>query len=292
MRSHCHRALVVAVNEACRDFDPDLVQIEHAELAPLIDHRQAKTPWLLDLHDAYASVDLPDPREAAAFVSLLERYDGIVVCSEEDRRLIRHPRVACVPNGAAPPELRYQPSASSRLLFVGPFRYEPNHAGIVEFLRSAWPAIREAVPEATLLILGGDEHRARTAAEPLFAQPGVTVYAHREDVGELLAGSAMSINPLSGIRGSAIKLAESLIAGRVCVSTLEGARGFLADPPPGLVTVADVPAMARAVIDLLKDVDARHRRELPRIDIVERYGWRHSVELQEGLYRAALAKPS
>ena len=292
MRTHCHRALIAAVAEACRDFDPDLVQIEHAELAPLIDHRQGRAPWVLDLHDAYASADLPDPADAAAFASLLDRYEGIVVCSDEDRRMIRHPRVSCVPNGAALPEVAYQPSASSRLLFVGPFRYQPNYLGIVEFLRGAWPAIREAVPEATLLVLGGDEHRARTAAEPLFTQPGVTVFAHREDVGELLAGSVMSINPLSGIRGSAIKVAESLMAGRVCVSTHDGARGFLTDPPPGLVTVADVPSMARAVIDLLKDVDARHRRESPRPDILQRYGWAHSVELQKGLYRGVLATRS
>jgi GT2 family glycosyltransferase/glycosyltransferase involved in cell wall biosynthesis len=289
MRTHCHRALVAAVQEICRDFGPDLVQIEHAELAPLVAHRQGKTPWVLDLHDAYASVDLPDPASAAAFASQLERYDAIVVCSDEDRRMVRHPRVACVPNGAAAPEVPYQPSASSRLLFVGPFRYEPNYAGIVEFLRSAWPAIRAAVPEATLLVLGGDEHRARTATEPAFAQPGVDVLGHREDVQALLAGSAVSINPLSAIRGSAIKVAESLMAGRVCVSTHDGARGFLVDPPAGLVTVADVASMARAVIDLLIDVDTRHRREAPTPDVLVRYGWGNSVRLQAGLYRTLLA---
>jgi len=288
MRTHCHRALVAAVNEACREFVPDLVQIEHAELAPLIDHRQGAAPWVLDLHDAYALADLPEAADAAAFAARLARYDGVVVCSAEDRQLIRHPRVACVPNGAAAPQLAYRPSASSRLLFVGPFRYEPNYAGIVGFLRRAWPAVRQAVPQATLVILGGDEHRTRTAAEPLFAQPGVTVHAHREDVGELLAGSALSINPLSGIRGSAIKVAESLMAGRVCVSTLEGARGFLDDPPPGLVTVADVAAMARPVIDLLADAAARHRLEFPRPQIAARYGWGHAVDLQRDLYRELL----
>lgn len=289
MRTHCHRALVAAVAEACRDFAPDLVQVEHAELAPLIEQRRGDAPWLLDLHDAYASADLPGPGEAAAFESRLARYDGIVVCSDEDRRLVRHPRVACVPNGAAAPAAPYRPSASTRLLFVGPFRYQPNYAGIVEFLRLAWPAIRRAVPEATLLVLGGDEHRARTAGEPLFSQPGVEVLGHREDVAELLAGSAMSINPLSAIRGSAIKVAESLLAGRVCVSTLEGARGFLADPPPGLVTVADVASMARVVAGLLADADARRRLEFPSPDIVQRFGWGQGVALQRDLFRAVLS---
>jgi GT2 family glycosyltransferase len=288
MRTHCHRALAAAVDEVCREFRPDLVQVEHAELAPLVDRRQGGAPWVLDLHDAYALADLPDAADAAAFAARLARYDAVVVCSEEDRRLVGHPQVACVPNGAAAPELAYRPSASSRLLFIGPFRYQPNYDGIVEFLRRAWPAIRSAVPEATLVILGGDEHRAKTAAEPLFAQAGVSVFAHREDVGELLAGSALSINPLWGIRGSAIKVAESLMAGRVCVSTADGARGFLADPPPGLVTVADVAAMARPVIDLLADAGERHRREFPGPQALARYGWGRTVGLQRDLYRRLL----
>ena len=133
--------------------------------------------------------------------------------------------------------LAYQPSASSRLLFVGPFRYRPNRDGIVRFLREAWPAVRAAVPEATLTILGGDESAGAVREEPAFAQPGVEVLGHRDDVPRLLAASALAVNPLAGIRGSAIKLVETLAAGRVCVTTEDGARGFTSKAPPALVIV-------------------------------------------------------
>jgi GT2 family glycosyltransferase/glycosyltransferase involved in cell wall biosynthesis len=290
MRAHCHAALAAAVDRACAEFRPDLVQVEHAELAPLVEHRLPGAQWLLDLHDAYGPGDFARPDEAAAFAGHLARYDAAIVCSDEDGALVPHRRVACIGNGARIDTAGYSPSSSHELLFIGPFRYLPNYEGIVAFLRTAWPAIRAAVPDATLSILGGDEHAAYSAREAAFAQPGVTVCGHRDDVPRLLARCALTINPLEGIRGSAVKLIESLAAGRACVSTVAGARGFRADAPPGLVTVPDVPSMADAVIALLRDDAARHRIEDPSLGGFDRYGWPQRVDELERLYRQLLGE--
>ena len=83
-------------------------------------------------------------------------------------------------------------------------------------------------------------------ANRAFDAEGVQVVGHRDDVPALLAQCALTINPLAHIRGSAIKLVESLAAGRVCVTTVDGARGFAIGAPPGLVIVPDVAAMADA----------------------------------------------
>jgi len=288
MRTHCHPALVDAVARACREFRPELVQVEHAELAPLVAQRDAGAKWLLDLHDAYGADDFARLADAAAFAGHVDRYDGVIVCSREDGRLVDHPRVECIGNGARIETGTYRPSVSHGLLFIGPFRYGPNHDGILAFLRTAWPAIRAAVPDATLLILGGDEHAERTLHEPAFAQPGVTVSGHRDDVPQLLSQCALTINPLGGIRGSAVKLVESLAAGRACVSTSAGARGFLDDAPPGLVTTPDVPSMAAPVIELLTDTAVRHRIEDPSRGAFDRYRWSRRIVELESLYRAML----
>ena len=55
-----------------------------------------------------------------------------------------------------------------------------------------------------------NRHSARRASQ---------VVGHRDDVPALLARCALTINPLAQIRGSAVKLVESLAAGRVCVTT-------------------------------------------------------------------------
>ena len=82
------------------------------------------------------------------------------------------------------------------------------------------------MPSATLRILGGDEHPQYTRDAEAFAQAGVEVQGHRDDVPDILGASTLTINPQQSIRGSAVKLVESLAAGRVCVSTAAGARGF------------------------------------------------------------------
>jgi glycosyltransferase involved in cell wall biosynthesis len=217
-------------------------------------------------------------------------FDAATACSGEDAALVTHPRCAVVPNGARLAFDDYVPSAGQRVLFVGPFRYAPNREGIAEFIASAWPAIRAEVPQATLTILGGDEHAAWTRGDPRFGAEGVEVLGHRDDVPRLLAQCALTINPLTGIRGSAVKLVESLAAGRVCVTTVEGARGMTA-PLAALSVVDRVAAMAQPIIGLLRDPALRHRREAPDRAALAPFGWDESVARQRALYDALCARP-
>jgi GT2 family glycosyltransferase len=292
MREHCHPALVAAVAAALRDYRPQVVQVEHAELAPLVRQRTADARWILALHDAYGPADFADSADAARFADDLRAYDALTVCSDEDRALVAHPRITCVPNGGNVAAGDYRPSETLRLLFVGPFRYRPNRDGIVRFLREAWPAIRAAVPAGTLTILGGDEHATLRGDEDAFSAPGVEVLGHRDDVPRLLAASALTINPLAAIRGSAVKLVESLAAGRACVSTADGARGFAASAHTGLVIVPGIADMAAPIIRLLQDAAERHRREQPDPRALEPFGWPHAVRRQRALYDELLRAPS
>ena len=285
MRAHCHPRLVAAVAAAIRRYRPQLVQLEHAELADLVRLRQPGAAWVLGLHDAVGPEDFASDDEAAAFeAGTLAAFDAVTACSDEDAALIRHRRVVVVPNGSAVPLAGYRPSAASTLLFVGPFRYAPNLDGLRRFLREAWPAIRLAHPEVTLTALGGDESAAIVAADPLLRQPGVRVLGHREDVEALLRAATLTINPLVGIRGSAVKLIESLCAGRICVSTEEGARGFANERFAGLVAVADVAAMAAPIVGLLDDAVQRHAQESADLPRLADFQWERSAERLRSLY--------
>jgi glycosyltransferase involved in cell wall biosynthesis len=233
---------------------------------------------VLDLHDAY-SVD-----EFGMGDSMLADYDAIAVVSVEDAAVVTHPRVVLVANGSDLHVEAYRPSTGLMLLFVGPFRYGPNREGIAEFLRVAWPQIRAAVPAATLLILAGDEYPAHVAGHDAFAQPGVVLCGHRDDVPALLTQCAMTINPLEGIRGSAVKIAESLAAGRVCVSTLAGARGYVKPTVAGLVTVATVESMVEPLLALLGDAATRHRLEASACANAGALGWSGSIRNLRALH--------
>ena len=284
MRTHCHPALVKAVATAVHEFQPDIVAVEYAELATLVRYRTPGARWVLDLHDAYGPADFADAEDARDFADCLRAYDALVVCSDEDGALLAHPRIACVPNGSRIAARAYTPSDGFRLLFVGPFRYASNREGILRFLDEAWPAIRRSVPSATLRILGGDEHPQYTRGTAAFAQAGIEVQGHRDDVPDVLAASTLTINPLQAIRGSAVKLVESLAAGRVCVSTAAGARGFAAAAPRSLVTVPDIAAMAEPIVALLGDASRRHAREVPAAGALDGFAWERSVARQKALY--------
>ena len=174
------------------------------------------------------------------------------------------------------------------MIFMGPFRYRQNLEGLRAFLEHVYPHVRSAVAECSLLVLGGDGAPAAAAVDPLFAQAGVRVLEHREDAEALLRDSAVSINPLVGIRGSAIKLLESLLAGRVCVSTRDGSRGFAASGPTALYIADDVPSMAAPLIDLLQHVDRRHALETPSSTALAEFTWRSSAARQAALYRSLM----
>jgi glycosyltransferase involved in cell wall biosynthesis len=175
------------------------------------------------------------------------------------------------------------------MLFMGPFRYDPNLAGVRAFLLDALPRIRAAVPDVSLCILGGQQARARVADDPLFAQEGVQVHDHRDDIAAFLDNCAFTINPLSGIRGSAVKVIESLRCGRACVSTAEGARGFRDDAIPGLVIAGSVAAMIEPCIRLLQDVTHRHEIEAPDGAILDRFSWEQCARPLDALYVELMA---
>ncbi|MEP7205517.1 MAG: glycosyltransferase [Casimicrobiaceae bacterium] len=283
--THVHDALRTAVRTAIETHRPDVIQVEHAELAPLVHDRRAGETWVLGLHDACTPRDFANADGFARFEQAVAAYDAITVCSPEDAALVRHGRVACVPNGAAVEVGGYVASHGAQLLFVGPFRYAPNATGIRTFLADVYPGLRSEITDLTLLVLGGDEAIATTRNDPLFAQPGVTVLGHCDDVPVRLRACAMTINPLGGIRGSAVKLVESIGFGRVCVSTREGARGFATAGFEGLVMVADVASMGAPLLRLLRDPGERHRRERPDPRLLAPYRWSACADALDNVYR-------
>jgi hypothetical protein len=66
---------------------------------------------------------------------------------------------------------------------------------------------------------------------------------------------------------------ESLVAGRVCVSTREGARGFLGLDAPGLVVVERVEDFVEPLVRLLSDPAWRRSLERPSPEVLEACGW-------------------
>ena len=287
IRSHSHARIRAETKRLASTYRADLIQIEYIELAGLIENRVSHVPWSITLHDVLLS-DSRQTAEDRYEAALIARYDAAIVCSPEDAALVRHKRLALVPNSATLPG-RYIPSRGShKLLFAGPFRYEPNLAGILRFLDAVFPALRREVPAAELLVLGGRNAGAIARQYAGFDQPGVSVVDHVDDVSPWLEACALTVNPVSGVRGSSIKLLESIAFGRICVSTEEGARGFRDLRCDALVVVPRVEDFLSPLRDLLLDEERRLCLEKPNPQILESISWERAARIQADLYRDLL----
>ncbi len=287
LKRHVHAAMQAELDRLIAVYDPDVVQIEFMELAALRPSHPGRAPLLLSLHDVYLDGSADDAAQRAA----MRDFSAVSVCSPEDASLLDRASVHLVPNGATSRLESYQPSPEApHILFMGPFRYAPNVDGIRAFLRHCWPAIRERFPNARLSILGGPESGPMRHADPLLRLPGVELIDRFVDPAPYLARAALTINPQREIRGSALKVIESLLAGRICVSTRSGARGFADAQLPGLILAEDVAAMAAPIMDLLDDIRRRHALERADDGRLSPWTWEGIAQKQLALYQTLLPR--
>ncbi|HWI16014.1 MAG TPA: glycosyltransferase [Burkholderiales bacterium] len=176
------------------------------------------------------------------------------VCSDEDcgvLRMLRYPRVAVIGNAVdVPPHIAPVPP-SRQLLFLGTYTYEPNIVAAEYLVSEVWPIVREAAPEAHLVIAGNRPERI-----PSFRRKpqGVRYTGFVEDLAPLYAQAQVVCCPVQSGGGTRIKIIEAAAYARAVVSTTAGARG-LAFRAGTEIVLADTPALfAGACIRLLKDV--------------------------------------
>jgi glycosyltransferase involved in cell wall biosynthesis len=265
---------------------PDLVQLEHIEVSGL------KVPpgprSLLVAHDVLISEKHTEADQDE--LKRLDAFDAVVVCCEEDVQLVPSRQLDIVRNGARL-GVPCEPSRSRRtLLFAGPFRYQPNFEGIRRFLAHVFPRLRDCLPDLELAVLGGDDAIAIASSDALFGQVGVRIANSVGNVSTWLEQCALTINPLTGIRGSSVKLIESLAAGRVCVSTRDGARGFREATLSQLIVVDTVENMFEPILKLIRDEPLRLGLETIRPLELEPYSWTQSALAQERVYRRLLGR--
>jgi glycosyltransferase involved in cell wall biosynthesis len=116
----------------------------------------------------------------------------------------------------------------------------------------------------------------------------VQVHEWVENIAPWLEGCAVTINPQEGIRGSSVKVADSLAAGRVCVTTRDGARGFTDERYPGLIIIDRFEDFTAALERLLKDQSWRISLEAAPESLLRRLDWEISArKLSDLLHQLA-----
>ena len=185
------------------------------------------------------------------------RFDHVVAVSPEDAAVFRSAygveRVSSVPTGVDTDYFRPSGTvaqASASIVFTGSMDWMPNEDGMVFFVDEVLPRIEQAVPEASLTIVGRNPTaRVRALAE---RNPRVTVTGTVPDVRPYLEAASVVVVPLRVGGGTRIKIYEAMGMERAVVSTTIGAEGLDVADGEHIVLADDPASFADAVIALLR----------------------------------------
>jgi len=173
--------------------------------------------------------------------------------AEQLREFCPEKRVVLVEHAEDTQRALPSPADSKTVLFVGSL-YDPNVQGIRQFMETAWPQIRAAVPEAELTVCG-------TVCSAIDSVPGgVTKLGRVPDLESHYRQAAIVINPVPYGSGLKIKSVEALAFGKCLVTTPAGVTG-LEDEPDAPFHVCAIDEMATPIISLLRDSEIRAKKE-------------------------------
>ena len=184
---------------------------------------------------------------------LLPKFDGCLVCSEEDARLVRGARVVVYPNTIGWHE-RTEREKGQTLVFSGNMEYHPNQQAVRWFHGSIWPKLRSRFPGLRWRLVGMNPDAVRPV---VCGDSRIELTGAVEDALREIGQAQLAVVPLLAGSGTRIKILEAWAAGTAVVSTTLGAEGL-----PGCLRIADgAEAFERAVVELLGDPAERRRLE-------------------------------
>jgi glycosyltransferase involved in cell wall biosynthesis len=214
-------------------------------------------------------------------------YDALVTVSEHDAEVLERvtaTRVEAIPSGVDTRALRpgpVPPGAPPALIFTGTMSWPPNAEGLRWLLREVWPRVRDAVPDARLLAVGGgppEDVKRLAAADDRVELPGRV-----PELEPWFERASVVVIPILSGAGIRLKVLDALASGRAIVSTTMGAEGAVVEDGVHLVLADDAASFADAVVAKLRDpgdMGARARRLAE-----ERYDWRVLGDRLEALLR-------
>ena len=211
------------------------------------------------------------------------RYDHVIVVSPEDRETVSREygvaRVSDVPTGVDTSYFRPNGGHAREahgMVFTGSLDWIPNDDAVRFCVREILPRVRQAVPDATLTVVGRNPSpslRALAAQEP-----GVVVTGGVPDVRPYMERAAVYVVPLRIGGGTRLKIFEAMAMGLPVVSTHVGAEGLPLRDGQEIILADSPERFAAAAIRLLTEEHrARTLGEQGARTVRARFGWDHAA---------------
>ncbi|MCW5880698.1 MAG: glycosyltransferase [Anaerolineae bacterium] len=206
---------------------------------------------------------------------LLPAFGACTVVSQPERDLLtqfapNYSAVEIIPNCV---ELaRYQldplPTQPASLIYTGSFTYQPNYEAMRWFVGDVLPLVKAQEPAVHLTITG--EHANR----PLPPADNVTLTGMVDNLGPLVARSAIALAPLREGGGTRLKILEAMALRTPVIATSKGVEGLEAEHERHLLIADTAEDFAQAVVRLLREPGLRDRLAGEAYQLIERkYNW-------------------
>ena len=141
--------------------------------------------------------------------------------------MLKGPEIVSLPIGIAPQAeaklAEFIQGSPRRLLFVGRLDWPPNRDGLRWLLENVWPKAMQKAPDLELTIIGSG---AGEWLKPYSHLPGIRFLGRVESVAPYYAQSLASIVPIFFGSGTRVKVIESSLNYRPCISTAIGVEGI------------------------------------------------------------------
>jgi glycosyltransferase involved in cell wall biosynthesis len=288
-----------AVEDAIRQFSPDIAYAYHLRMAPYLE--RAKGIYrVMDLTDSVSLFLRRMLRHRPLYLRPLiwrearsvqryeeaigARFEEVWLISRQDMAAIRGAsrwkNLVLIPNGVdteyfCPAQRRDSGDGAPLILFVG-FMGAESAVSMREFCRNLFPAIRERVPGVQLKIVGRTPSKGiRRLAE----DPQVQVAGYVPDLKECYQRATVSIAPMKFVTGMQNKILEAMACGVPVVSTSMANEGIGAAPGEEILVADRDGEFADAVCSLLVDPGKRGRMsEKARRFVLRNFRWERVAE--------------
>ncbi|MCL5103633.1 MAG: glycosyltransferase family 4 protein [Armatimonadetes bacterium] len=283
-----------AFRSAVARFQPDVVHIDHLQMAQFVDFNDGyKT--VLDHHNVESMIikrvgEAPGspfvrlysriewPKLLRYELDICRKCDRVITVSEEDKHTLVSlqptlDNVVSVPIGV---DVEYfdgviRDPASRNILSIATMYWPPNVDSMLYFHKEILPLVRREVLDCTLTIAG---QRPVASIQALASDPGTRVTGYVSDSRDCARDCGVFIVPLRSGSGVRVKILNAMAMGLPVVSTSVGAEGL--DVLSGEhILIVDTPEdFAKAVIQVLRDPELASRLGKSARDLVrEKYSW-------------------
>lgn len=221
---------------------------------------------------------------------IVGRYDHVFVTSEPHRQKVSgwmgEGRVTLVANGVDTDY--FQPQAvevdAHAFFFMGAFHLDAaNQRALAVLVDEVFPAIRQALPDAVLHVVGkGVPQDVRQRAPA-----GIRFHGYVDDVRPLLASSAALLLPIVGGSGTKLRILTAMAMAKPVVTSVDGLAGLDCTDGRELFIARDCQDMAAKAVHLAKDAALRARiGKVARRAMEGRFSWAQLARIQQGVWQS------